>query len=218
MTLVASSRAAQPHFQQQIVRRGPAEGEEGCSGGDLEEGDGLAAIGRFAFFQKGCEIGLGNQRARHPDALMEPHQMRRGVGMNRQACRFHHVAEIGNRRTLAIGAGHMDDRRQLALGMAKDRQKPLHAPQAEVDDLGMQREQPRQDGIAERHGDGVSPRGERGPSPAGCGLAPSSGCGRCARACRASRDGARPCPPCRVPADIRRAGSPRAASRGWSVR
>ena len=45
----------------------------------------------------------------------------------------------------------------------------------------------------------------------------SSVCGRCAPASRAACGDARPCRSCRAPADIRRAGSPPAAARGWSA-
>ena len=44
----------------------------------------------------------------------------------------------------------MEHRRQLALGMAERGQQPLDAVEHEVDALGMQRQQPFEDGVARR--------------------------------------------------------------------
>ena len=45
--------AAEPHFQHQIIRRFPREGEEGRCCGYLEKGNRPVAIGRLTFFQQG---------------------------------------------------------------------------------------------------------------------------------------------------------------------
>ena len=54
-----------------------------------------------------------------PEALVEAHQMRRGVDVHALAGRFQDRAHEGDGRALAVGAGDMDHRRQFALGMAE---------------------------------------------------------------------------------------------------
>ena len=58
--------------------------------------------------------------------------------MDPQACGFQNRAQIRDRRTLAVGAGDMNDRWQLAFGVTEPFQQPMHPLQAEVDTLGMQ--------------------------------------------------------------------------------
>ncbi len=149
MTLVASARPA--HFEDEIIRRCPAVGEEGGGSGDLEEGDRLAAIGLFAFFEQRSEPASEIRSLATRMRSWKLHQMGRGVGVNREARRRHDVAEIGNRRALAIGARDMDDGRQLRFRIAQLRQDGVHPVETEVDDFRMQLEKPRQDGVAERH-------------------------------------------------------------------
>ena len=47
--------------------------------------------------------------------------------MHAQTRRFQHCAQEGERRSLTVGAGDMDHRRQLAFGMIERRQQPLNA-------------------------------------------------------------------------------------------
>ena len=49
-------------------------------------------------------------------------------------------------RTFAVGAGDVDDRRQMPFRMAERRQQALDAIERQVDALGMQRQQTRMDG------------------------------------------------------------------------
>ena len=86
-------------------------------------------------------------RRAEPEALVEAHQMRRGVDVHAQAGRFQDRAHERDGRALAVGAGDMDDRRQLALGMVERGQNPPHAIERQIDQLGMQRGEPRDDGI-----------------------------------------------------------------------
>ena len=69
-------------------------------------------------------------------------------------------AHEGDGRTLAVGAGDMNHRRQLPLGMAERRQQPLDAIERQVDPLRMQRQQPRMN-CADRDGAGTR-RGHAG--------------------------------------------------------
>ena len=63
---------------------------------------------------------------------------------------FQDRAQVSNRRTLAVGAGDMNDRRQIALGMVEPLQQQLHALQTKVDASGMQLRQAG-DQVAVRH-------------------------------------------------------------------
>src|SRR5690348_14991609 len=60
-------------------------------------------------------------------------------------------AQIGERRSLAVGAGDMDYRRQPLFGMAQSIQNALHTHEIKIDNLRMQGEQPRQYGVTHRH-------------------------------------------------------------------
>ena len=64
---------------------------------------------------------------------------------------FQDRAQEGDGRALAVGAGDVDDRRQFALGMIERAEQPLDAPERQVDALGMQRDQPREDGVDGGH-------------------------------------------------------------------
>ena len=72
--------------------------------------------------------------------------------MNGEARRFEHGLQVGRGRALAVGAGDMDDRRELTFGMAQPLQQPLHAAQGKVDALGMERFQPLQDALGGARG------------------------------------------------------------------
>ena len=159
--------------------------------------------------------------------------------MDAQARRFQDRAQISDRRALAVGAGDVDHRRQLALGMIEPLQQPVHPIQAEIDALRMQRRQPRDQffertltvlpqassrvGRCRRHigADTISARGGRPATQVWRHFsAPAilSTGGKAAPASAAAHGDAPPCRPCRDPSDIRRAETLPAISRGWSVR
>ena len=60
--------------------------------------------------------------------------------------------DIGNRGTLAVRPGHVDDWRQFILRVSQQFKNPHHALKTEIDDLGMQQQQPVQYGITARQG------------------------------------------------------------------
>ena len=60
--------------------------------------------------------------------------------MDAQAGGLQDRAQIGDGRALAVGAGDMDHRRQLGFGMIEPLQQALHAIEAEIDPLRMQRD------------------------------------------------------------------------------
>ena len=76
--------------------------------------------------------------SRHADALVEAHQMRRGVDVHAQAGRFGNGAHGGNGRAFAVGAGDVHDGREAVLRIAQLRHQPADAVEREVDRLRMQ--------------------------------------------------------------------------------
>src|SRR5262249_19555929 len=90
------------------------------------------------------------------DALIETDEMRRGVDMAAIARRLERGARERHDRALAVGARHMDDRRQLPLRVAEGLQKPLDARQREIDDARMQRGEAREQRVDGGHGTGAS--------------------------------------------------------------
>src|SRR4029079_13555399 len=90
-------------------------------------------------------------RAAKTKALIEPHQMRRGVCMCALAGGLQHCAQERARRAFAVRTSDMDHRWQLALWMTERGEQPLDAIERQVDALGMQRGQPLDDGIDRVH-------------------------------------------------------------------
>ena len=134
--------AAEAGFQQQQVRRGLAEGEEGRGGGRLKEGQGLAGIGLFDPVQDLGKTGFVDQDPGQADAFSKAHQVRAGIDMDAQPLRFGDGAQEGDGRALAIGAGDVDRRRQSILGVAQGLADPQHAFEIEIDQLGVKGFQP----------------------------------------------------------------------------
>ena len=75
---------------------------------------------------------------------------------------FEAGAQERDRRALTIGAGDMDHRRELFLRVAECREKPLDTIKAQVDELRMERQEPREDPVAVLLGVAQRPN-RRGP-------------------------------------------------------
>ena len=146
--------AAQPRLQQQQIGRRLGESQKGRRRGDLEQGDQLAVIGRFGASEAIDQQVLGDRRrAVRPgqhDALVEMDEMRRGVDMHAFAERLGDGAGEGEERAFAVGAGDMQHRRQLLLGMTERGEQALDPPERQVDRLRMELFQPLQQRIARR--------------------------------------------------------------------
>ena len=106
-----------------------------------------AGIGLLAMFERGAQFVVADENAAarpaEPEAFVDPHQIGRGIGVHPQACRFQNRPQVSDRRALAVGAGDVNDRRQLALGMPEPRQQPMHPLKIEIDAFGVQGGQPR---------------------------------------------------------------------------
>ena len=138
--------AAEAHLQDHRVGRVLGEGLEGGGRRDLEEGDGVAGVGALRAREHVDQLGLADGAclavgAGQLDALVEAHQMRRGVDVHALARRLQHGLEVGDGRALAVGAGDVDDGRQAGFRVAELGQQPLDAAERQVDQLRMQRPQ-----------------------------------------------------------------------------
>ena len=143
---------AKPDLQHQQVGRDRREQVEGDRRRHLEHRDGFAGIDAFHMLQRLRQRILAHQCASQPDAFVEADQVGGGVDMHPEPRRFRDGAQEGAGRSLAIGAGHMDHRRQAPFGIAEGVEAGLHAPEAEVDQLRVQAVQPFDDGLAARGG------------------------------------------------------------------
>ena len=148
--------AAEADLQQQHVGRALGEEVEGGGRCHLEEGDGRPVVDPLAMLQRGGELGLVHEAAAafgaEPDALVEAHEMGRGVDVDALAGRLQHRAHEGDGGALAVGAADVDHRRDAVLRPAELLQQGLDPLQREVDLLGMERGQALQDGVGRRGG------------------------------------------------------------------
>jgi hypothetical protein len=85
----------------------------------------------FAFLQGRSKFVIGDEMplaARtNAEAFIEADKMRRRVRVHALSRSFQNCAQKSDRRSLAIGAGNVNDRRQLPLGMAQRAKQSLHA-------------------------------------------------------------------------------------------
>ena len=135
--------AAETDLDDGKVRRGLAHGHKGRGRGALEHRR-LAATavdGGLDPVEDGIQGLVPDQLARQPDPLVEPHQMGRGIAMDPQARRLGDGPDEGDGRTLAVGAGNMDDGRQPVLRITQRRTQDAHPVQRQVDPLRMPRAQ-----------------------------------------------------------------------------
>ncbi len=136
--------AAEPDLDDADIRRDAGEGEEGGGGGDLEEA-GADAFGDVEHL--GEQFGqrrIVDQGAGEADALVEADQVRAGVDMRLEAGGLGGGADERASRSLAVGAGDMDHRWQLQLGMAESVHEDRDPLQAEDIGAGRQRGEPLQ--------------------------------------------------------------------------
>ena len=143
--------AAKPDLEQQDVGRMAGEQHQRRGGLYFKDGDRRIAVGLLAGFQCAGEVVIGHEHAAtyptEPEAFVQVDQIGRGVDMHPSPGRFKHRAHERDGRSFAVGAGHMDDRRQALFRMAQPVEHMPHAIEREIDALGMQRQQPREDGV-----------------------------------------------------------------------
>ena len=156
--------AAEADFEENNIGRTPREQQKRRGRLHFEHRDRRVAVLGFAVCQRSGERvvvdKLAAARVSDAEALVEANQIGRGIDMHALLRRLEDGAHEGDSRTFAVGAGDMNQRRQLPLGMAERRQEPLDAIEREVDPLRMQRQQPRMN-RADRGGAGTR-RGHAG--------------------------------------------------------
>ena len=108
--------AAKPDFQHQGIGGMAREGQEHAPASVISKKViGLAGIDAArTSSSSGAQFVFADQLAGHADALVKAHQMRRRLDMHLAAPRLQHGAAEGADRTLAVGAGDMNHRRQFA--------------------------------------------------------------------------------------------------------
>ena len=148
----AVEAAAHADLDDAKVGRHARESEIGQRRGDVEEGDRRVAVGLLALGQHLVELVIVDQSAGNADALVEAHEMGRGVDVDAVARRLGHGAQMGDQRALAVGAGDVDQRRQLLLRGSQPLQQPLDALQPEGDDPRMMAHQTLNDRVVRGHG------------------------------------------------------------------
>ncbi len=141
--------AAEADLQQQHIGWNFRKQQERRRGLDFKDGDRLAVIDALTGEQRVAQVVVADQRPRKADALIKPHQIGRGVDMHLQSGRLEDRAQVRDRRSLAVGAGDVDDRRQLAFGMIEPSQDARHPVEREIDLFRMQLRHPCDD-VAER--------------------------------------------------------------------
>ena len=179
--------AAEPDFEQQHIGR-IARKQKKCRGGfNLEHGDRCVAIFGLTLGERFGQFGIADELAASlpskAKALVEPDQIGRRIDVHAFAGGFEHRPHEGDRRTFAIGAGNVDQGRQAPFWIIESRKQSLDAAKRQVDALGMQRKQPRQDRV---NGAGASLRSAHAEAGSGAGKL-SSCCGATAGALVSSR-------------------------------
>ncbi len=90
--------AAEPDFEQQHVGRMAREQQEARRGRDLEHGDRRAGIDALAFGERAASSSSDDQPAfalrAEPEALVEAHEMRRGVDVHAQSPAASRIARM----------------------------------------------------------------------------------------------------------------------------
>ena len=165
--------ASETDLEDQGVGGMLGEGEEGRRRGDLEESDGIAGVDALDALQQRDKLGLADGFraaicAGELDALMEAHEMGRGVDVDALARRLQHGFQERGGGALAVGAGDMDDGGQAGFGVAELGEQRLDAAERQVDQLGMQLPQLGQEIVARAHAAPVAYRGGRTNGPRRC--------------------------------------------------
>ncbi len=99
---------AQPHFQQQHIGRGAPKQPQARQGGELEEGKGYLAAGRFHLGKGGAVIAIGQLGPVDPHPFGEAQQMGRGIDADLIAGFYQYAGRHGAAGALAVGARHRD--------------------------------------------------------------------------------------------------------------
>ena len=118
---------------------------------DFKHRDRRIAVGGFAIGERIGQRGIVDEFAAtgpaDAKALVEANQIGRGVDVHALSRRLQDRTHERDGRALAVGAGDVDHQRQLVFRVIERRQKPLDAAERQIDALGMQRQQSREDGV-----------------------------------------------------------------------
>ena len=134
--------AAEPDLENHGIGRLFGKEHEGHRRQDLEDGDLLSGIGRRHPPQGIGEHLVGDDPGgpcprSDAIALVPVNQMRRGVDVDGEPRGLQERAAKSRRRTLAVGAGDMDDGRQLAVRVAEHFEQPADPVERKIKALRM---------------------------------------------------------------------------------
>ena len=114
---------AKAHFDHAGIGRVSREGQKGCRSRDFEEtGRKVACCVEYLLQQRG-EHRVADQVTAYPDTFIVANEVRLCGDVDRQSFRFQHGTQKGAGGTLAVGACHMEHRRQALFRVAKPRQQ-----------------------------------------------------------------------------------------------
>ena len=125
--------AAEPDLDDREVGGRFGEQQEGAGGQHLEHGDGRTGVDRLDALQRRDQRRLLHQASGDAEPLGDGHEMRADGRMHLEPRRLGDRAQVGAGAALAVGAGDVDHRRQVLLGMAELAEQELQPMQAEVD-------------------------------------------------------------------------------------
>ena len=131
--------ATQPHFDHAGIGRHGGKGQHGGGRGQLEEGDRRVTIQADHVFQQHDQRVIADQLASQPYAFVEAHKMGAGIDMDAISLRFQAGAQHGAGAALAVGAGHMEHRRQPVVRIAQRGEQPFQPAEGQINLGRMQR-------------------------------------------------------------------------------
>ena len=134
-TLVASSRPPSPTSSSSASAGWSANSRKAAAVSISNTVIGRIAVGALAGLQRRDEFGVRHQhaaaRSPEPETLVHAHQVGRGIHMDARAGRFEHGAHERDGRSLAVGAGDVDDRRQRSSPGGRARSSTCHMRSSE---------------------------------------------------------------------------------------
>ena len=119
----------QSGFKDQHIGGNARKGKKCRSLRNFKEGNGIAVINGFDFFEQVTKRLFGNLRTGNDNTFVKTHKMRGCRAMNPKACGLINRAQISLGGPLAVGAGQMNDRRQTQVRITKLFKKPGNPPE-----------------------------------------------------------------------------------------
>ena len=134
---------AEPDFEHHRIRRRVGKGEHRGGGVDLEQAAADQVIGIEYAGHDIAQPGIADQCPRQPDALVVADEVRTREDVHPVPRRFHSRAQEGAGRSLAVGPGDMEHRRQPILRATDRIEQGADAVEPDLVVVGILRRLPR---------------------------------------------------------------------------